>query len=94
MNKKMQPTTFGKLAIRLLMEHDIIASDFRRTYAGRNQKNEGCWVWCAKLDAGPYCIGSVHPASELVRAKKLGIIAFDKEMRDYEVIPLESEDER
>ena len=65
MNKKMQPTTFGKLAIRLLMEHDIIADDFRR---------------------------SIHPASELVRAKKLGIIAFDKDMHDYEVIPLESEE--
>ena len=94
MNKKMQPTTFGKLAIRLLMENNIDASDFRRTYVGCNQKNEGCWVWCAKLGDGPYSIGSIHPASELIRAKKLGIIAFDKDMRDYEVIPLDSEDER
>ena len=92
MSKKPQMTTFGKLSLRLLTEHDIIASNFMRTYAGRNQKNEGCWVWCAKLGKGPYSIGSVYPASALVRAKKLAIIPFDKDLRDYEVVPVESEE--
>lgn len=66
----------GKLAIRLAkkIERDCdIRCDpetFERTYAGKNQKAAGSFVWTMFLSDGQsWFIGSVEMASELVKNK-------------------------
>ena len=65
----------SKIAIRLAkkIERDCNIScnpeTFERTYAGRNQKLAGAFVWRMQLINGIHWIGSVDPASEIIKQK-------------------------
>ena len=73
-----------KLKTRLEKDFGIIATDFKRTYAGYNQREEGAWRWAAR--AGRYDIGSSYPMDYIVKCKKLEIY---NNFGDYEIIPVE-----
>lgn len=42
---------------------------FTRTYAGRQQKAGGAWVWMMSETLGHMDVGSCYPASECVKTK-------------------------
>ena len=46
---------------------DCDTETFERTYAGKNQKAIGAWVWT--MMSGIRLIGSVEPASKLIKSK-------------------------
>ena len=73
-----------KLKIRLQKELGITATDFKRTYAGCNQREEGAWRWTAR--AGRYDVGSAYPMTYLVKCKKLEIY---NNFGDDEILPVD-----
>ena len=67
-----------RLAEKILQDIGIECdpSTFRRTYAGRNQKAAGAFVWVMLLKERPentpadmWLIGSIEPATKLVKKK-------------------------
>ena len=65
----------SKIAIRLAkkIERDCDMScnpeTFERTYAGRHQKAMGSIVWRMQLNDGIHWVGSIEPASEIIKQK-------------------------
>jgi len=62
-------TKFQRLQKRLEKMYGQAPTDFERTYAGRNLRARGAFVWTAKL--GIKTIGSCWTVTELLKAKHL-----------------------
>ena len=62
-------TKFQRLAMRIKESFGYVLNDFKRTYAGKNMKAGGAFVWEAKL--GVYTVGSCWTVTELLKAKEI-----------------------
>ena len=83
-------TVFDRLRKRLMAEFGYDVDDIQRTYAGRNQRAAGAFVWFGwPVENGKRCthkrIGSSWPASELVKKKYRLVI--DDSWGDIEIVP-------
>lgn len=63
-----------KLKERLEKEFGITATNFKRTYAGWHQREEGAWRWSARTFKGD--IGSQYPMTYLLKCKKIEVDNF------------------
>ena len=62
-------TKFQRLAKKLTPMFGREPTDFSRTYAGKNMKQAGAFIWDAKI--GITTIGSCFPVTELLKAKNI-----------------------
>lgn len=53
---------------------------FRRTYAGCWMRSNGAWVWEMEIEGSHRSVGSIEPASELVKKKYRLTIDRDNEI--------------
>jgi len=82
-------TTFDRLKKRIKKEFGYDIDGIQRTYAGRNLKSAGAFVWFGwvvlKGKRTHKRIGSSWPASELI--KKKYCLVIDDSWGDIEIIP-------
>jgi len=65
----MKPS--DKIKQKILTDLGIEIENVSRTYAGRNMKSSGAWVWEAKVKGSLMEIGSPHPITLLLKSKKI-----------------------
>ena len=85
-------TVFNQLKERIKKEFGYDIAKIQRTYAGRNLKSAGAFVWFGWVvingEQTHKRIGSSWPASELIKKKYKLVI--DSSWGDLEIIPEEA----
>lgn len=79
-------SVFQKLSIRIKedLNIDVDVSSLHRTYAGSRQKAAGMFLWEGNINGiSTMRIGSCESATELLKAKKLVIVA--QKFREIEI---------
>ena len=80
--KKSQLAERLSQKIRRELGLECIPETFQRTYAGKNQKAQGAFVWVIQDDRG-HQIGSIYPASDCIKKN----VYLDYDPQEGEIFP-------
>jgi hypothetical protein len=75
--------TFDKLAIKIEKEFGFKLTNFKRLYPGYWQRSNGAWVWCAYFINSILEVGSIYPATKIIKAKELSKLSINNDVEIF-----------